>query len=56
MSPFNAEAREAARLEALREIDGFDLGAHEHQHGVEAFSASSTRVSASSLCRPLTSQ
>ena len=29
--------REAARFEALREIDGFDLGAHEHEHGVEAF-------------------
>ena len=26
---------EAARLEALRELDGLDLGAHEHQHGVE---------------------
>ena len=26
---------EAARFEALREIDGLDLGAHEHQHGVE---------------------
>ena len=44
-----------ARLKLLDELDGGVLGPCEYEHGIEG-STSSSRVSASSLCIPETSQ